>query len=48
MMDPLHYFDGRPTDQAVNAIADERGIRLDPSLVRKLLDFELLILHVLL
>jgi hypothetical protein len=39
----LHYFDGRPTAEAVDAIAAKTGIRLEPSLVRKMVDFELLI-----
>jgi hypothetical protein len=39
----LHYFDGRPTERALAAIADERGVRLEPALVRKLVDFKLLV-----
>ncbi len=39
----LQYFDGRPTDDALAAIADERGIRVDADLVRKLVDFEMLL-----
>lgn len=39
----LHYFDGRPTDEALWAIADEEGIMLDESLVRKLADFKILL-----
>jgi Fe-S-cluster containining protein len=43
VMESLHYFDGRPTDDAISAIADEKGIRLDPSLVRKMVDFAVLV-----
>jgi hypothetical protein len=39
----LHYFDGRPTERALAAIADERGVHLEPALVRKLVDFKLLV-----
>jgi hypothetical protein len=42
-MDLLHYFDGRPTESALAAIAGERGVRLDPALIRKLVDFKLLV-----
>lgn len=38
----LHYFDGRPTAQAMEAIAEDRGLKLDPTLVRQLLDFAVL------
>jgi hypothetical protein len=43
VMESLHYFDGRPTDEALTAIAGEKGIRLDPSLVRKMVDFAMLV-----
>jgi hypothetical protein len=43
VMESLHYFDGRPTDDALALIAAEKGIRLDPSLVRKMVDFGLLV-----
>jgi hypothetical protein len=43
VMDLLHYFDGRPTESALAAIAGERGVRLDPALIRKLVDFKLLV-----
>jgi hypothetical protein len=39
----LHYFDGRPTTDAFRAIAEERGIRLDDALVRKLIDWKILL-----
>ena len=43
VMESLHYFDGRSTAEAIAAIENERNLKLDPSLVRKLVDFELLI-----
>jgi hypothetical protein len=43
VMDSLHYFDGRPTREAVEAIAREKEVRLEPSLVRKMADFGVLI-----
>jgi hypothetical protein len=43
VMEVLHYFDGRPTEDALASIADERGIRLDLDLVRKMVDFGLLV-----
>src|SRR5262249_4070306 len=39
----LGYFDGRPTEQALKAIAAEKAIQLDAGLVRKLSDFQLLV-----
>jgi len=38
----LKYFDGRPTDEALHAIFVEQGVHLDSSLVRRLVDFEIL------
>jgi len=38
----LPYFDGRPWPEAVAAVAEGEGIKLDRSLVRKLVDFEIL------
>jgi hypothetical protein len=43
VMELLPYFDGRPTEDVLAAIADERGVRLEPDLVRKLVDFMLLV-----
>jgi len=43
MFEFLHYFDGRPTADALSAIESEQGVRLDPALVRKMMDFSLLI-----
>ncbi len=42
LMNLLHHFDGRPTDEVLWAIAEEEGIELDESLVRKLADFRIL------
>ena len=43
VMELLHYFDGRPTERVLAAIADEHGVRLEPALIRKLVDFKLLV-----
>jgi hypothetical protein len=43
VMELLHYFDGRPTEDALAAIAGERGISLDPALVQKMVDFKVLV-----
>jgi hypothetical protein len=43
VMQLLQYFDGRPTPDALAAIAEQRGVSLDAALVRKLVDFKLLI-----
>jgi len=43
LLDVLHHFDGRPTAEALRAIADEEGIDLDEALVRKLADFRILV-----
>jgi hypothetical protein len=42
LMELLPYFDGRPTKDALVAIEGERGVSLDPALVRKMVDFGLL------
>jgi len=42
VLELLAYFDGRPTSEALAAIQEKRGVRLDASLVRKMVDFELL------
>jgi hypothetical protein len=39
----LPYFDGRPTREAIAAVADAEKIALDDDLVHKLVDFEVLI-----
>lgn len=38
----LHYFDGRPTEEALEAIFKEQGMQIDLSLVRRMIDFGLL------
>jgi hypothetical protein len=38
----LPFFDGRPTEEALDAIKDKTGISLDRLLVRKLVDFNVL------
>jgi hypothetical protein len=38
----LRYFDGRPTEEALEAILTKENIRLDINLVRKMLDFGIL------
>jgi hypothetical protein len=43
LVDTLHCFDGRPTEDAVAAVATEHGLRLLPGVVRKLVDFAVLI-----
>ena len=42
LLDVLYYFDGRPTAEAVQAIAAERELRITPALVRRLVDFGIL------
>jgi Fe-S-cluster containining protein len=42
-LDVLHYFDGRPTRQVLETITMERGIEIDLSLVRRLVDFGVLV-----
>jgi len=43
LMGVLHYFDGRPTAQALAAIAATEGVQLNAALVRKLTDFGILV-----
>ena len=43
VLNVLHYFDNRPTSDAVAAILAKEGIRLEPELVRKLVDFRILL-----
>jgi hypothetical protein len=42
VMDLLYDFDGRPTADVLKAIENERQIRVEPDLVRKMVDFGLL------
>lgn len=39
----LPHFDGRPTDEVLQEIRVQRGIRLDPALVRRMADFRVLV-----
>ena len=43
VMDSLPHFDGRSPNEALAAIANETGVEIDLSLVRKLVDFEVLL-----
>jgi hypothetical protein len=43
LVDVLAYFDGRPTAEALRSIRDERGLALQPDLVRRLVDFRVLV-----
>ena len=42
LTDVLHYFDGSPTDQALQTIATEQGIKIEKGVIRKLVDFDML------
>jgi hypothetical protein len=42
LIDVLHHFDGRPTGEVVEEIAAQHDLRLQPGLVRKLVDFDIL------
>lgn len=42
LFEVLHYFDRRPTQAALQAIADAANLELDPELISRLLDFEIL------
>jgi hypothetical protein len=42
VLDVLPYFGGRTTVEALTAIESEKGIRLDPALISKMVDFSLL------
>ena len=39
----LPHFDGRPADDVLEEIRVQRGIRLDPALVRRMADFRVLV-----
>jgi len=43
LMENLHYFNGRPVQEAMAAIADAEGVALSEKLVRKLLDYRILV-----
>jgi hypothetical protein len=38
----LHHFDGRPTEEALEAILRQEGMRVDLTLVRRMVDFGIL------
>ena len=42
LLDVLHHFDGRPTDETLDEIDEQHGLCIAPGVVRKLVDFELL------
>ena len=44
LIEVLPYFDGRPTSHALANIEAERGVKLSRALLRKLIDFEILVL----
>jgi hypothetical protein len=43
VMELLQYFDGRPNEEVLDAIAREKKLVVDPSLVRKMVDFGVLV-----
>jgi hypothetical protein len=43
MLDCLHYFDGRTTQDAINTIFAEKGLQIRNDEVRKLVDFGILV-----
>ena len=43
VLNVLHYFDGRPTSEVLAEITEKEGIHLEPDLVRKLADFQVLV-----
>lgn len=43
LMELLPYFDGRPTEEVLSVIKKEKHITLNPALLRKLLDFRILV-----
>lgn len=43
LVEVLHYFDARPTEHALAAISAERGVTIDRAVVRKLVDFKILV-----
>jgi hypothetical protein len=43
LVDVLPHFDGRPMDEVLEEIRVQRGIRLDPALVRRMADFRVLV-----
>jgi hypothetical protein len=43
LMDVLPLFNGRPTTETLRSLADDRGVRITPELIRRLADFEVLV-----
>lgn len=43
LLTALHYFDGRPTEDILRALAEERGLELEERLLRAMVDWQLLI-----
>jgi Fe-S-cluster containining protein len=43
LLEVLGYFDGRSTDEALAAIARERGLSIERDLLRQLVDFQVLV-----
>lgn len=43
LMDLLPYFDGRPTEEVLSIIRKEKHIKIDQALIRRLLDFRILV-----
>jgi hypothetical protein len=43
LLSVLGYFDGRPTEEALARIAEERNLRMGKDLLQRLVDFRLLI-----
>lgn len=43
LLELLPYFNGRSTSEALNTIRNEKGLTLEPTLVRKMVDFALLV-----
>jgi hypothetical protein len=43
LLDALSYFDGRPVKQVLAQLKKERDIEIDPAMLRKLVDFQILV-----
>jgi hypothetical protein len=43
LVDVLGYFDGQPTSEVLPRIRRERGLDVQPDLVRRLVDFGVLV-----
>jgi hypothetical protein len=43
LLDVLRHFDGRPTEDAIRAIAEQHGLALGPAQLRELVDFRILV-----